>query len=96
MANAGNVKSRALRVLRRIRSAIANGLVSEAPDGLVAPVLDGAFVLMKSPVVSGQAVDRVEAAIVQLERWGESRTAPTYRRNAYARSWIRIIDSQRC
>jgi hypothetical protein len=92
MANARGAKSeRRARVLRRIRAAIASGLVSESPDRVAGPVLEAAIALIRTPVASDGEVKRAEAAIAALEHFG--RPAPTYKQNAYARSWMRIFDS---
>lgn len=88
-----SAKRHASRTLQRVRRAIASGLVSDAPDELVVPVLDAAVALARTADPSGTQLDRAEAAISALERWGDRSALPAYRPNEYARGWMRILNT---
>jgi hypothetical protein len=91
MANA--TERRVSRVLGRIRKALTTGLISDAPDQLVTPVLDALVVLGRAKAPMETELERAGRAITELERWGEKCGLPAYKNNDYARTWTRILNA---
>jgi hypothetical protein len=91
MPKVGNARQqrRLSQLSRRIHRAIESGLLSDAPDALGAPVLDTVVTLARTTTPSSLEIERGEAAITELERWG-GENVPAYKHNSYARSWMRL------
>lgn len=86
-------QDRKSHVLQRIHKVLASGLISEAPDELVTPLLEAAVDLVRARSPSRAAFDRAQTAVTQIERWNADRPDPEYKPNDYARSWMRIVSS---